>query len=281
MESKRTFALVAVLLSALFINTAAAGDKALIFGVLSQRNAVVTAEYWNPILDYVSRKSGIALQLKMGKTVQETDRMMELGEFDLVFSNHIFIPRISKAGYRVIARFAGEPIQAQIVVLEDSTIRTLESLAGKEVAFPSETAFVGYVSMDALMRKDIQVNPVFAGNQEGAMGQLKAGSVNAASVNSLVMQEFAVREQIKYRVLWSSASFAGIPLAVNRRLSKKKIKAVRDALFTMASDPEGLKVLRASAAVIKQNPPFGFVSAAERDYDNQREFYAKTLLKGF
>jgi len=218
----------------------------------------------------------------MGKTAQETDRMMAQGEFDLVFSNHIFIPRISRAGYRVIAHVVGESFQGQIVVLEDSPIRTLEGVEGKEVAFPSETAFVGYaVTMDALTRKGIQVTPVFAGNQEGAMGQLKAGSVDAASVNSLVMQEFADREQIKYRILWSSDRFAGIPIAVNRRVSRRNVKAVRDALFAMASDPEGLKVLTASAAVIKQKKPFGFVAADDRDYENQREFYAKTLLKGF
>jgi phosphonate transport system substrate-binding protein len=281
-ESRRTSAFVALILSVLFINTAAAGDSALIFGVLNQRNPVLTAQYWNPILDYVSKKSGVELQLKMGKTVQETDSITEQGVFDFVFSNHIFIPRLSRAGYQVIARPVEESIQGQIVVLEDTPVRALVDLAGKEVAFPSETAFVAYaVTMDALTRKGIQVKPVFAGNQEGVMGQLKAGRVTAASVNSLVMREFAIREQIKYRVLWSSVKFAGMPIAVNRRVNKKKAKAVCDVLVGMASDPEGLKVLSASAAVIKQKPPFGFVAVEKRNYENQREFYKKTVLKGF
>lgn len=266
----------------LFMSTAFAGEQVHTFGVLNQRNPVLTAQYWNPILDYVSKKSGVALQLKMGKNVQETDRSTGQEEFDFVFSNHIFIPRISTARYQVIARPVEEMIQGQIVVLEAAPIRVLEDLEGREVAFPSETAFVAYtVTMDALIRKGIHVEPVFAGNQEGAMGQLKAGRVPAASINSQVMREFAMREHIKYRVLWSSAKFAGMPIAVSRRVSKKKVKAVRDALVNMASDPEGQKVLAASAALIKQKPPFGFAAAGMQDYENQREFYKSTVLKGF
>ena len=282
MESQRLSKQLAIILLVLFANPVFGTDNVYTFGVLNQRNPVATAEYWNPILDYVSKKSGVTLQLKMGKTVQETDRMTEQGEFDFVFSNHIFIPRISKAGYRVIARPVEESIQGQIVVLTDTPIRILEDLAGRVVAFPSETAFVGYaVTMDALTRKGIQVNPVFAGNQEGAMGQLKAGKVQAASVNSQVMQEYALREQVNYRVLWSSPKFAGMPVAANRRVTKKEIKAVRDALVNMASDPEGMKVIAASAVAIKQKAAFGFVAADERDYENQKEFYATTVLKGF
>lgn len=37
----------------------------------------------------------------------------------------------------------------------------------------------------------------------------------------------------------------------------------------------------ASAAMIKQKPPLGFVAADERDYENQRELCRATVLKGF
>jgi len=282
MGPKLSIKLAATILVLLLITTAVSGEKTYTFGVLNQRNPVLTAQYWNPILEYVSKKSGVALQLQMGKTVQETDGMTERGEFDFIFSNHIFMPRISKTGYQVIARPAEESIQGQIVVLENAPIRALEDLEGKEVAFPSETAFVAYaVTMNAMQQKGIQVKPVFAGNQEGVMGQLKAGRVPAASVNSQVMLEFARREQIKFRALWSSEKFAAMPIAVHRRVGKKQVKAVREALVGMASDPEGLKVLQVCAAVVKQSPPLGFVTAGGRDYENQRNFYRTTVLKGF
>ena len=282
MGPKRLVKLAATMLVLLLIRTAGAGEKAYTFGVLNQRNPVLTAQYWNPILEYVSKKSGITLQLQMGKTVQETDDMTERGEFDFIFSNHIFMSRISRTGYNVIVKPVEESIQGQIVVLENTPLHTLEDLEGKEIAFPSETAFVAYaVTMDAIQQKGIHVKPVFAGNQEGVMGQLKAGRVPAASVNSQVMLEFARRQHIKFRVLWSSEKFAPMPIAVHRRVGKKQVKAVQEALVRMASDPEGLRVLQACAAVVKQSPPLGFVTANDRDYENQRNFYRKTMLKGF
>ena len=81
------------------------------FGVLNQRSIQLTAEYWNPILQYVSKKSGVTLNLKMGKTAPDTSAMTGRGEFDYVYSNHIFTPTNSRAGYRVIARPVTEAIQ--------------------------------------------------------------------------------------------------------------------------------------------------------------------------
>ena len=56
------------------------------------------------------------------------------------------------------------------------------------------------------------------------------------------------------------------------------VKAVRQALTEMASNAEGMKVLAASAAVIKQEPPWGFVAAEDAEYQNQREVY-RTIWK--
>lgn len=41
------------------------------FGVVPQRSATLTAQYWNPILDYVSGKSGVKLELVTKKSAQE------------------------------------------------------------------------------------------------------------------------------------------------------------------------------------------------------------------
>lgn len=79
---------------------------------------------------------------------------------------------------QVLQRLCKGPITGQIVMLEDSPIRSLEDLAGKEVGFPSLAAFVGYeVPMEALLRRGIGIKPVFGGNPEGIMGQPKAARV--------------------------------------------------------------------------------------------------------
>ena len=252
------------------------------FGVLSQRSAVLTAQYWNPIIDYVNRKTGLALTLKLARTAPDSNVATERGEYDFVYSNTIFQPKMAQANYQVILRPLAEAIAGQIVTLEDSPIKSLPDLVGKEVGFPSLAAFVGYaVPMDQLLRENIQVTPVFGGNQEGIMGQLKAGRVIAAGVNSQVMRAFAAREDLRYRVLWESGPYLNLPIAAHPRVPKDVVEAVKAALDGMNNDEEGAKILAASAEIIKQKPPFGFRASSAADYQSYIDFYKNTLVKDF
>jgi phosphonate transport system substrate-binding protein len=250
------------------------------FGVISHRSPTLTAEFWNPILRYVSERSGVPLQLRVARTGPEHTAMVGRGQLDFLYSNHNFIKENEASGYRVFARPKEDPGRGEIVVLEDSPIRSLADLEGKEVVFPHTAAFLGYhLPMDALLRMGIQVTPLFAGNQEGAMGQLKARRTVAAGVNAEVMRAFAKREQIAYRVLWSSDPYLSLALSVLPSVPDEKVKAVREAFLQMADDPEGAKVLASSAAVIKQTSPLRFIAAKDSEFDNMRRFYRTTLVK--
>lgn len=257
-----------------------AEGKTYSFGVLSQRSAVLTAQYWNPILDYVSRKSATGLQLKIARTAPESNAAIAGGEYDFVYSNTIFLPATSAPGYQVILRPKADAISAQIVTLDDSPVKTLADLNGKVVGFPSKAAFVGYaIPMDYLMRQHINVTPAFGGNQEGIMGQLKVGKVIAAGVNSQVMRAYAARENLHYRVLWESQPYHNLPVSVHPRVPEAVAEAVRQAIAGMDKDAEGVKILEASAQIIQQKPPFGFLSAGQKDYQNYIDFYRTTVVK--
>ena len=271
--------LLAVLASGLSPLATQAAD-AWTFGVLSQRNAVLTARYWNPIFDYVRSKTGVVLELKVARSAPESNAATAQGAYDFVYSNALFQPRMAQANYQVILRPNDDAITGQIVTLENSPIQTLHALRGQPVGFPSREAFVGYaVPMDALLRQGIAVVPVYGGNQEGIMAQLKAGRVVAAGVNGQLMQSFAAREGMSYRVLWESPAFLNLPIAVHPRVPKAVVDAVRQAIDGMDSDAEGLRVLEATARVIGQKPPYGFRMSSPADYRSYRDFYRHTVLK--
>jgi phosphonate transport system substrate-binding protein len=252
----------------------------LSFGVIIWRSPTLTAQFWNPILRYISDKSGVPLQLKVAQTGPEHTAMVRRGELHFLYSNHNFIKENEESGYRVFARPKEDAGTGEIVVLKDSPIRSLADLEGQEVVFPHIAAFFGYhLPMDALLRKGIQVKAHFAGNQEGAMGQLKAGRTIAAGVNAEVMRAFAQRENIAYRVLWSSDKYLSLALSALPSVPPETVKAVREAFLKMADDPEGAKVLASSAAVLKQAAPMRFVASKDSEFDNMRRFYRTTLVK--
>ena len=248
--------------------------------VLNQRSIALTAQYWNPILTYVARKSGVPLELKLSKTAKEGNALAEKGGYAFLYTNHFFTPERDRLGYRVIARPAGPGIRSQIVVPQDSPIRTLQELNGKDVAFVTPDGFTGYwLPLDALLRAKVKVNVVFTGNQEASSAQLRINKVAAAGVNSTVMARYARRESFEYRALWTSDIYQDLCIMASPKVPKDKVVAVRAALIDMAKDPEGRQILKDGAELLKSNGELGFVAAENRDYDNYRAFYRTTQVK--
>ncbi|MEW6163846.1 MAG: phosphate/phosphite/phosphonate ABC transporter substrate-binding protein [Pseudomonadota bacterium] len=236
------------------------------FGVLNQQSPIQTAERWNPILRYLAEKTGIPLRLKMGPTVAETDAMMGGEALDLIFTNHSF--QASYDGkYSVLARWAGKPIRGVLAVLSSSRIGSLGDLQGRAVAFPSPDAFVAYaVPKVALDGAGVVVIEKFAGNQEGALAQLKAGRVDAAAVNSRFLEAYATREQLGYRTIHVSEPYHELAVMIHPRVPVAQAVALRQALLGMRDDP-------AAAEVLRQARCEGFEAAQESDYDNVRRIY--------
>jgi len=252
------------------------------FGVLSQRSPLLTAEYWNPILAYIGQQADVELLLKVARTAPDSNAAIAQGTYDFVYSNTIFQPKMATANYQVLLRPAAEAIRGQIVTLADSPIQNLSDLADQTVGFPSRAAFVGYaVPMEQLLRRAIPVLPVFGGNQEGIMAQLKAGKVIAAGVNSQVMRSFAHREHLSYRVLWESQGFLNIPIAAHPRVPSAVVMRVQAAFNQMDQTPVGLLILENSARIIGEKPPLGFRTSSPEDYLNYPAFYRSTLVKDF
>ena len=272
---------VAIMAAAVALHApSAAAQKSYSFHVLNQRSIALTAQYWNPILTHVSKKSGVPLELKLTKTPQEGNTIAEKGGYDFQYTNHFFTPERDRLGYNVIARPAGPGIRSQIVVPEDSPIQTLQDLGGKDVAFVSPDAFAGYwLPMDALLKAKVRINVVFTGNQEASSAQLRVNKVAAAGVNSSVLARYARRESFNYRALWTSEVYQDLCIMASPKVPADKVAAVRAALINMIKDPEGRQVLEAGADLLKSTGDLGFVAAENRDYDNYRKFYRTTQVK--
>lgn len=267
---------------ALALGTAAplASAAPYAFGVLNQRSLQATAAYWNPILNYVSARSGVPLELHIGRTANETTDRVVAGRLDFAYTNHLFTPKRDRLGWRVLARQDTEGIRGQLVVLEDSPVHTLQDLAAQSVSFANPYAFAGfYVPMDMLLRARVQVTPQFSGNQEAAMGQLMSRHVAAAGVNHQMMADFAQRRQLKYRVLAESEPYFDLAVMASPRISVPEGDKVKQAFVGMAQDPEGQRVLQRAAQSLGLARVRGFVAASDADYRNYRVFFRRTQVQ--
>jgi phosphonate transport system substrate-binding protein len=276
---KRVLAVIATI-AACHAPASAEEARTYSFNVLNHRTTAITAGYWNPILSYVSQKSGVKLELKLSKSIEENTIRAESGAFDFLFTNHFFTPERDRLGYRVIARPAGPGIRGQVVVTEDSPIRTLNDLQGKTVAFSTPDGLAGfYLPMDALVKAGVRVKPVFSGSHHRSLNLAAQNVVAAAGVNDTVLEDLTQRTTVKYRVLWASKAYNDLCIMSHPRVPKEKVDAVKEAFVNMLKDPQGRKILEAGAELLHKDDELGFVAASNRDYDDYRAFFKQTRVK--
>lgn len=253
----------------------AQSERGYNFSPVNQYGIELTARYWNPIVDYVSRKSGVKLQLKIGRTSADTTAYVLANEVEFVFTNHLFSPDRDHLGWKVFGRRDAPPIRSQIVVLADSPIQKLEQLADAPVGFPGPEATVAYkFSYAQLLNRHIPVQVVFGGNMDGAFAQLLSGKVKAAGTHSQLADGWSKREGKALRVLWQSEPLHDLALMVaDKKVPDKDQQAVERAFIEMGRDPEGQKVLAAASELVKLPATTTFVASNGSEYAAYRNFY--------
>lgn len=244
------------------------------FSPVNQYGIELTASYWNPIIEYVTRKSGVKLKLKIGRTSADTTAYVLANEVEFVFSNHLFSPERDHLGWKVFGRRQTPPIHSQIVVLADSPIKKLEELAQQSVGFPGVEALVAYkFSYAQLLNRNIPVQVVFGGNMDGAFAQLASGKVQAVGANSQLTEGWSKREGKPVRVLWQSDPLYDLALMVSKNVPDKDLRAVTRAFLEMGNDPEGKKILASASELVKLPANSVFVPSTGTEYLAYRNFY--------
>jgi len=244
------------------------------FSPVNQYGINLTAAYWNPIIGYVSEKSGIKLVLKIGRTSADTTSYVLAREVEFAFTNHLFSPEREKLGWKSFGRRQTAPIQGQIVVPAESAITDLTQLAGQEVAFPGPEALVAYKFPYAqLLSKNINIVVLFGGNHDGAFSQLFSGKAKAVGANSQLVEGYALRERRKFRVLWRSEPLHDLALMVASQVPEKDAKSVSQAFLGMARDTRGLEVIRTASGLVGLPTDAYFIASDGSEYDAYRRFY--------
>ncbi len=271
--------LVAIALAGLAIGARAAPPPAsqadgYRFSPVNQYGIHLTAAYWNPVIDYISARSGVKLQLRIGRTSADTTAYVLAREVEFVFTNHLFSPEREPLGWKVFGRRQTPPVKGQVAVFDDSPIRTIAQLADKEVAFPGPEAFIAYkIPYAHLLSQKVDVRVVFGGNQDGALAQLASGKVAAVGGNSQLLEGYQKRENRKLRILWSSDAFHDLALMASAKVPDKDVKAVAAAFFGMHRDPKGREVLEKASAAVGLTAEAFFLPSDGSEYANYRRFY--------
>src|SRR5574343_350045 len=265
---------LAAVLAILLMPVAAADQPVYRFSPVNQWDINKTAAYWNPIINYVSEKSGVKLELKIGRTSADTTAYVLAREVEFVFSNHLFSPERDQLGWKVFGRRWTPPLYGEIAVPTDTPLTKLAELNGQEVVFAGPEAFIGYkLPYAQLQNRNIDVKVIFAGNQNAAFAQLFAGKAKAVGSNSALVDGYAAREGKKFRVLWTSEAYHDLALMASSKVPEKDVKAVASAFINMHRDPAGRAILTRASEEVGLDRQAYFLPASGTDYSAYRRFY--------
>ena len=241
------------------------------FGVIPRFNPHVTYEYYQPLMDYLSRNTPFRFELRVGRTYLDTIEDLRKGTTDVAYLGGA---TYAIARHRFGARALVKPRNAEggttyrcfIIVRRDSPIRTIQDLRGKSVAFGARRATTGSLIPSYMLfgsgvtPNHLKVVKNLHNHEEVAKAVLK-GIYDAGAVKDVVAWKY---EAQGLRIIAESGELPNAPIAAGPSLPKDAEVAMVKALLSIDGNS-----LEGKATLSQWGPELqhGFVPARGEEYD--------------
>ncbi len=118
------------------IPLASAGQKEpYIFAVIPSGPPVATHALWAPFVERLSRDTGLSLRLKVYEKMSDFENDIVSGVPDFIFASPFqAVVAHEEQGYIPLVH-GSRPVSAELFVRKDSSIKTVNDLSGKSIAF--------------------------------------------------------------------------------------------------------------------------------------------------
>lgn len=258
----------------LTIVTLSSNAKTLTFAVVPQQSAKTLAERWQPLIDYMSNYTGLAIEFKTAKDIPTFEANLTAGLYDIAYMNpYHFVVFNESAGYRSLARQRDKKIRGLIVVHQDSTIQSIEDLSGAEIAFPAPAAFAATIITSAHLRNNnVAFIPRYVNSHDSVYLSVQRDFFKAGGgiLRTLNISPEAVKSDL--RVLWESKGYTPHAIATHPKMASADRQAILNALIALSSDSSKTSILRKIGLS-------EFVESNDSDWNDVRELGIASLSR--
>lgn len=246
--------------------------ESLSFGIVPQQSASKLARLWNPILQNISKQSGINIKFKTAPNIPEFEKRLEKGEYDIAYMNPYHYTVFSKKpGYIAFAKARDKKIKGILVVKKGSSIKTLEDLSNQTIAFPAPSAFAASMLPRAHLNSSaIPITPNYVSSHDSvyrtvAKGLFPAGGGVMRTFDNLSPE---IREQLL--ILWSTKGYTPHAFAIHPRIDNQILTKIKNSMINLNESDEGRELLQ--SIKIK-----GITTAEDKDWDDVRSLKINLL----
>lgn len=233
-----------------------AGDKrTYLFGIVPQQSATQLAKTWMPVIERMSRDTGLTIKFATTKDIPTFESCLAQGAYEFAYMNPYHYTIFHEvAGYKAFAHQTDGLLQGVVVVRKDSPAKTLKDLSGQTFAFPSPSAFGASILPRAEMRNSgIEHTPFYVNSHESVYRSVAAGIHPAGAGISQTLAEAPESIRGDLRVIYETkaytphafAALPGIPDNLVAQISKSLNKTADSAPELL--QPTGMKGIQVAS----------------------------------
>ncbi|WP_458527022.1 phosphate/phosphite/phosphonate ABC transporter substrate-binding protein [Onishia taeanensis] len=252
---------------------ARAADPALVFGVVPQQSALKLARDWGPLLEELSRQSGVLVRFATAPDIPTFEQRVQDGVYDVAYMNpYHYVAFRERVGVEPLVRAADQRLKGIIVTGREAAPDDIGDLDGRDLAFPAPAAFAATLIVQSSLRQaGIDFRSHFVSSHDAVYRSVAAGRFVAGGGITRTFEALpdSIREQL--RVLWISPGFTPHAIAVHPRVSLAIREALTAALVEMGDRSVGHGLLAPLRIT-------GFVAAKDSDWDDVRDLGIETVL---
>ncbi len=253
----------------------AAQETTIVIGLIPEQHIFDQVERYKPLADYLSKKIGVKIKLKvLSRYGNIIDNFVSGGMDGAFFGSFTYTLAHAKLGVQVLARPESldgtSTYYGMIFVRRDSGIRTAGDMEGKRFAFVDKATTAGYLlPLEYFHRNGIRnyrtflKEAYFTGTHEDAIYDVlnKKADIGAAKntiYEKLTRDDARIKKELV--VLEKSPDVPENGLAVRKDLDPSLKEKLKETLLGMHEDPEGMGVLKNFGAR-------RFIETTDKDYE--------------
>ncbi|WP_026352134.1 phosphate/phosphite/phosphonate ABC transporter substrate-binding protein [Yoonia vestfoldensis] len=218
----------------------------LVFAYTPVEDPAVYAEVWQPFLDHMAELTGKTVQFFPVQSNAAQIEAMRAGRLHVAGFNTGSNPlAVACAGFRPFAMMAAADgsfgYEMEIITYPDSGIAEIADLAGRTLAFTSETSNSGFKAPSALLESEFGLvagndfETAFSGAHDNSILGVANRDYDAAAIANSVRKRMEARDVIstdQVQIIYTSDTFPTTGYGTVYNLHPDLQEAVQEAFFT-------------------------------------------------
>ncbi|HDY71315.1 MAG TPA: phosphate/phosphite/phosphonate ABC transporter substrate-binding protein [Nitrospirae bacterium] len=255
-------------------------EKTTRFGVIPLESPAEMHRRFSPLSDYLGRKLGKKVELKVGVDFQGAIQDIGNGVTQLCFmtpSTYIKARRDYNVRALVKALNNGKPYHHSVIIARSgSSIAGLKDLKGKSFCFGDPDSTSSHiVPRFMLLQEGVDISDLlfynYLGHHDDVAEAVLSGEYDAGAVMELTAEKYKERG-LKY--IKFSEEIPEFNVCVSRDLPENEVQMIKSAFLSLKdTDTEGLSILKS----INEHYT-GFIETSDEDYQKIREMMSQIQL---